>query len=59
MRACLGNVYLKVEIEEEGAFPLHFQEKSRRDLENLNTAWSLNSILGQFLVSIVHPVIFP
>ena len=57
MRACLENFYLEVEIEEEGAFPLHFQGESRCDLENLNIAWFLNSILGEFLVSIVRPVV--
>ena len=57
MRACLGNVYLEVEIEEEGAFPLHFQGESWCDLENLNIAWFLNSILGEFLVSLVRSVV--
>ena len=57
MHACLENVYLEVEIEEEGAVPLHFQGESRCDLENLNIAWFLNSTPGEFLVSIVHPVV--
>ena len=57
MDACSENGYLEVEIEEEGAFPLHFQGESRCDLGNLNIAWSLNSILGEFLVSIVCLVV--
>jgi hypothetical protein len=53
MRACIEHVYLEVEIEEEGAFPLYFQGESRCDLGNLNIApWFLNSILVEFLVSI-------
>ena len=55
--ACSENFNLEVEIEEEGVFPLHFHGESRCDLENLNLAWSLNSILGEFLVSIVRPVV--
>jgi len=57
MRACLGNVYLEVEIEEEGAFPLHFQGESRCDLENLNISWFLHSIHGESLISIVRLVV--
>jgi hypothetical protein len=44
MRACLENFYLEVEIEEEGAFPLHFQGE-------------MYSILGEFLVSIFRLVV--
>ncbi len=48
---------MEVEIEEEGAFPLHFQGERRCDLENLNIAWFLNSTLGEFLVSMIRPVV--
>ena len=57
MDACSENVYLEVEIEEEGAVRLHFQGESRCDLENLNIAWFLNSTLGEILDSIVRPVV--
>ena len=56
--ACLGTDYLEVEIEEEVAFPLHFQGESRCELENLNIAsWFLHSIPGEFLVSVVRLVV--
>ena len=57
MRVCLENVYLEVEIEEEGAFPSHFQEESRCDLENLNIAWFLASVNKKYHENMIKGIV--